>query len=118
MGAGELITLIVLYIAMLASVLFIYSFLEKPKLSRKEVPKEWPKVTVAVPVHNGAECLAKTLQHVVKLDYPKDKLQILVIENGKSTDNSFEIAKSFAISKLLSVDLPFSITSICSLSFG
>jgi cellulose synthase/poly-beta-1,6-N-acetylglucosamine synthase-like glycosyltransferase len=95
MEAGDIFTLAILYVALVASVFFLQSFFEKSSQNKKRKLDELPNVTIAVPVHNGASCLAKTLQHVANLDYPKDKLQILVLENGKSSDESYEIAKQF-----------------------
>jgi len=52
-----------------------------------------PRVTVLVPVYNGASHLSETLTSLLAQTY-KD-LEILIIDDG-STDNSVEIIKSFS----------------------
>jgi cellulose synthase/poly-beta-1,6-N-acetylglucosamine synthase-like glycosyltransferase len=56
---------------------------------------ELPTVSVILPVHNGEPFLAAKLHSVLGLDYPKDRMQILVIDDG-STDATSTIAANFA----------------------
>ena len=51
-----------------------------------------PKVSVVVPVYNGAEYLAACLDSVVQQDYPA--VELIVVDDG-STDNSADIAASY-----------------------
>jgi cellulose synthase/poly-beta-1,6-N-acetylglucosamine synthase-like glycosyltransferase len=52
-------------------------------------------VTVLLPVHNGAQWLRDKLLSILSLDYPRDRMQVLVISDG-STDNTDQIAQQFA----------------------
>ena len=52
-----------------------------------------PRITVLVPVYNGASHLSETLTSLLAQTY-KD-FELLVIDDG-STDNSVEIIKSFS----------------------
>jgi poly-beta-1,6-N-acetyl-D-glucosamine synthase len=54
----------------------------------------FPKVSIVVPARNEEGCLWKTLLSIVKLKYPKEKLQI-IIANHSSTDNTAAVAKEF-----------------------
>ncbi len=54
-----------------------------------------PRVTLLIPAHNEADVLERKLENALKLDYPKDALEILVVDDG-STDRTAEIARSFA----------------------
>lgn len=54
----------------------------------------WPHVTVTVPVYNAAASIRATLECLLSLDYPRDKLQILVISDA-SNDGTDEIVRSF-----------------------
>jgi glycosyltransferase involved in cell wall biosynthesis len=47
-----------------------------------------------VPAHNEGSCIASTLQRLKQLDYPADKFEVIVVENG-SSDNTFELARAF-----------------------
>lgn len=74
------------------------SFLEnKKKIKREEVfdLSYFPSVTVAVPCWNEEKTLALTLESLLALDYPKDKMKIVVVDDG-SKDRTFEIATSYA----------------------
>jgi cellulose synthase/poly-beta-1,6-N-acetylglucosamine synthase-like glycosyltransferase len=54
--------------------------------------QEYPMVTVMVPAHNESIVIRKTMEALLKFDYPKDKYEIIVI-NDNSTDNSAEVLK-------------------------
>ena len=54
----------------------------------------YPSVTIAVPCWNEEKTLAGTLDSLLLLDYPKDKLAIIVVDDG-STDNTLLIAKKY-----------------------
>jgi cellulose synthase/poly-beta-1,6-N-acetylglucosamine synthase-like glycosyltransferase len=55
----------------------------------------WPEVTVTVPVYNAAAKIRSTLEHLLELDYPREKLQILVISDA-STDGTDDAVGEFA----------------------
>jgi len=54
-----------------------------------------PTVSILIPAHNEEQVLERTLQRMTELDYPRDKLQIVVI-NDASTDRTGEIAERFS----------------------
>lgn len=54
-----------------------------------------PSVTVLLAVHNGSSFLKAKIENLLALDYPKDRLRIIIISDG-STDESEAIARSFA----------------------
>lgn len=58
--------------------------------TRPEDPKEWPHVTVQLPVYNELYVIDRLIECVSKIDYPKDKLEIQVLDD--STDESFKMA--------------------------
>ena len=51
---------------------------------------EYPMVTIMVPAHNESIVIAKTLQALLNFDYPKDRYEIIVI-NDNTTDNTQEL---------------------------
>lgn len=59
--------------------------------------KEYPMVTIMVPAHNEAIVIKKTMEALLKFDYPRDKYEIIVI-NDNSTDNSAEVLKEIQMS--------------------
>ncbi len=54
-----------------------------------------PGVSVLVPAYNEAEAIAATLEALLAQDYPRDKLQILVVSDC-SSDGTDDIVRSFA----------------------
>jgi glycosyltransferase involved in cell wall biosynthesis len=50
--------------------------------------------SIIVPAHNEENYISETLEHLSLLDYPKEKFEVIVIENG-SSDRTDEIAKRF-----------------------
>ncbi len=54
---------------------------------------ELPTVTVLVPAHNEELVIETTVQRILKMNYPHDKLQLIVI-NDNSSDSSSNILKS------------------------
>lgn len=55
---------------------------------------KWPKVSLALFTLNGGEGVRRCLESVAKQVYPKDKIEIIVIDNN-SIDNSVDIAKKY-----------------------
>ena len=55
----------------------------------------WPSVTITVPVYNSEKSIRRTLTHLLELDYPRDRLQVLVLSDA-STDATDEIVRQFA----------------------
>lgn len=59
---------------------------------------EWkgqtPFISIVVPAYNESELIEKCLDSLLKLDYPKNKLEIIVINDG-STDDTEAKAKNY-----------------------
>jgi cellulose synthase/poly-beta-1,6-N-acetylglucosamine synthase-like glycosyltransferase len=56
---------------------------------------KFPLVTVIIPAYNEEKTLEKTVESVLNLDYPKEKLEIIIVNDG-SKDKTLEIAKSLS----------------------
>ncbi|HXG68764.1 MAG TPA: glycosyltransferase family 2 protein [Blastocatellia bacterium] len=54
-----------------------------------------PKVSVIIAAYNEEGCIAEKLENTLALDYPKDKLEIIVASDC-STDGTDAIARSYA----------------------
>ncbi|MDV2495081.1 MAG: glycosyltransferase [bacterium] len=55
-----------------------------------------PFVSVIIPVLNGERTIRECLVSLLKMDYPQERREILVVDNG-STDSTAEIVKSFPV---------------------
>lgn len=53
-----------------------------------------PTVSIIIPAYNEAERLPLCLQSIQDLDWPREQLEVIVVDNG-STDTTCEIARSF-----------------------
>jgi cellulose synthase/poly-beta-1,6-N-acetylglucosamine synthase-like glycosyltransferase len=69
---------------------------------RKHVPtssanniEEFPNFSIIVPTKNEETVIRRCLNGILNMDYPKDKMQIIVVD-GKSTDNTFKICSEFS----------------------
>lgn len=69
-------------------------FKRTPTLPR--MPGKYPSTTIVIPAWNEAATIAGTIESLLALDYPKDRLQIFVVDDG-STDRTFEEAKKFLV---------------------
>lgn len=56
----------------------------------------YPRVSIIVPVYNGESTLDLCLQSMLKLDYPKDLIEIIVVDNA-STDNTKNIIGKYPV---------------------
>jgi cellulose synthase/poly-beta-1,6-N-acetylglucosamine synthase-like glycosyltransferase len=64
-----------------------------------------PSVSALLPVHNGERWIAAKLDSLLALNYPHDRLQIIVISDG-STDRTEEIAMQYASRGIELIRLP------------
>ncbi|MDD6492861.1 MAG: glycosyltransferase family 2 protein [Firmicutes bacterium] len=70
---------------------FIYMLKVNQQGAHKPL-KEYPMVSVMVPAHNESIVIRKTVLALLNFDYPKDRYEIIVI-NDNSSDNSAEVLK-------------------------
>ena len=97
--ASETITYIFLFFALYIEVFFLITYFEftekESKISIPAEPKKWPSVSIIVPVWNEETTILKTIFSLLKLNYPKDRLSIFIVDDG-STDNTWNVLKRFS----------------------
>lgn len=64
------------------------------ELESERLPKKYPSVTIIVPCWNEQNTVSKTIHSLLNLDYPKDKLKIMIVDDG-STDNTWANVQKF-----------------------
>ena len=85
--------------------LFVYTYALYPVLLKLIVagrstrapfadPDEWPTVSVLLPAHNEEHRIAETLESLLSLDYPRDRIQILVVSDA-CTDRTDDIVRAY-----------------------
>jgi len=67
---------------------FIYYYRMTKDDGHREL-EEYPFVSVMVPAHNESAVIRRTVQALLKFDYPRDRYEIIVI-NDNSSDNTAE----------------------------
>ena len=86
--------LILIFMYALAQLNLLFNYLSAQKKQDKSPkfdlsnPDEIPFVTIQLPVYNELYVMERLLENISKIDYPKDKLEIQVLDD--STDESFE----------------------------
>lgn len=57
--------------------------------------KRYPSVSFLVPAYNEEDSIKETVEAIIKIEYPKNKKEIILINDG-SKDDTLKIAKSLA----------------------
>lgn len=63
------------------------------KASRDDI-SYMPRVSVIVPVKNGARVLDRLMASLLSVDYPKERMEVILVEDG-STDESYQLCKQY-----------------------
>jgi cellulose synthase/poly-beta-1,6-N-acetylglucosamine synthase-like glycosyltransferase len=101
----EFITGLYLFVIIISiylySIFLLLLFKNRKELFNYNLSKEnLPTVSILIPVYNEEKTIAGTINSVLNLDYPKDKIEIIVLNDG-STDNTERIARSFKEIKVI-----------------
>lgn len=70
------------------------SLREKAEIEELSIT-EFPPVSLLIPAHNEALVIENTLESLLNLDYPQEKMEIIVINDG-STDSTAEIVEKIS----------------------
>lgn len=71
---------------------------KNPKPKNQSAQAFEPTVTILVPAHNEEKVIDKLIQQMTKLTYPKNKLQIMIIDDA-STDKTGKIVDQQAVNQ-------------------
>ncbi len=82
--------------------LWLLSLLRRRPHRRAEI---FPSVSLIIAVHNEEAGIARKLQNSLVLDYPQDKLEILVASDG-SRDSTAQVVRGFEQDRIRLVELP------------
>ena len=84
-----------IYLGLVATTFFVLSYisdLKKKKLLFTD--KELLSISIIIAAYNEEKSIEATIKSALDSDYPKDKFELLVIDDG-STDKTLELAKKF-----------------------
>ncbi len=86
---------IAIFLGLYFSIFVLSTFFENRKEIYKGLKKEnFPSVCLIVPCYNEGKNIKRTLDSLLNLDYPREKLEIIVVDDG-SKDDTFLKAKAF-----------------------
>lgn len=63
--------------------------------SRSVTVETWPELSVLIPAYNEEGYVGQTIEAFLEADYPREKLEIIVVDDG-STDSTYEEAIEYA----------------------
>jgi cellulose synthase/poly-beta-1,6-N-acetylglucosamine synthase-like glycosyltransferase len=97
LGQTSIITYFLMFLSLYFEVFLLITFFENFGRTKKEEGRKisrYPTVTITVPVYNEEKTVVKTIETLLNLDYPKDKLKIVVVNDG-SKDRTWERVQVF-----------------------
>ncbi len=99
MTVGEMVTYAITFLAVYVQIFMLVTFFER----RKELQKSFdaplptlthfPKVAIIVPCWNEETTVHGTILSLLNLNYPSDKLEIIVVDDGSTDTTWAEICK-------------------------
>lgn len=88
-----------IWISVLINIVFVFGAIgyvskeRKNKVNLNIYNDRLPSVTIMIPAHNEERVIASTLERVLKLNYPKHLIQIIVIDDNSSDGTGVQIKK-------------------------
>ncbi|MDI6730241.1 MAG: glycosyltransferase [Candidatus Altarchaeum sp.] len=94
-----LTTLVLYFLSLYVAILFLLIVIEKFENIQKEISKfsnlkTFPMVAIIIPAYNEEKNIKNAVESCFNLDYPKEKLQIIVVDDC-SKDNTVKICESY-----------------------
>lgn len=91
----DLIYFVGLFVTAYFTFFYLILWLEN-KNSLRGSPKKikLPSVSFVIPAYNEGSVIKKTIKNLLSINYPKDKFEILAVDDG-SSDNTYNILKGF-----------------------
>ena len=92
--SADYFLLVIYLISLYFSVFWLLVFIDDKEVKKLKELKKPPFVSVIIPAWNEEECIKETIDSALSLDYPKNKIEIIVIDHG-SSDNTGKIIDSY-----------------------
>ncbi len=94
----NIIFYILSFLAIYVQVFFLVTFFENRKkivIRKEDIELEhYPSVTIIVPCYNEENTVGNTINSLSALNYPKEKLNIIVVDNA-SKDGTWEVLQNY-----------------------
>ncbi len=92
---GEILLYIAIFFGLYTSIYFLFTLFESGNKVYYGESENYPVVTICIPCFNEEKTVQKTLASLIRLDYHKDNLEIIVVDDG-SSDKTYKRAMQFA----------------------
>jgi cellulose synthase/poly-beta-1,6-N-acetylglucosamine synthase-like glycosyltransferase len=89
--AGSLFTLLYIYLGYPAILMILAKSMPAPVCKGEYTPT----VSILIAAYNEATCIGKTIENKLALDYPRERIEIIVISDG-SDDGTDDIVRRYA----------------------
>jgi len=67
----------------------------RPRRPAPGEPEQWPTVSITVPAYNEEDSIRATIERLLAVDYPRDRLQLVVVSDA-SSDGTDAIVQEYA----------------------
>src|SRR3990167_3874281 len=97
---SNLITYFFLFLSLNFEIFILITYFEnREKIEKEEKwamikPKNHPSVTIIIPCWNEETTVSQTVHSLLNLDYPQNKLKIMIVDDG-STDKTWFVIQKF-----------------------
>jgi cellulose synthase/poly-beta-1,6-N-acetylglucosamine synthase-like glycosyltransferase len=101
-SSRDIATLVVLFVSLYFEVFMLITYIEHRKTLKGRLSKPiadysaLPAVTIIVPCFNEEKTAGKTIESLLALDYPQDKLKIVAVNDG-SSDGTAALLETYKI---------------------
>lgn len=95
------ISLFVIVYTFVGYAIVLFCLIRIKRIFKKPVnlfyPPNLPSVTVLIAAYNEEDIIEEKIQNTLDLDYPKDKLQVIIITDGSTDDTPVRVNKHEAV---------------------
>lgn len=81
------------------ALLWLLSLAQRPAGNREAEPQEWPDISILISAYNEEQVIGERLENLLALDYPRERVEILVGSDG-SADRTCEIVGTYQAQKV------------------
>ncbi|NOR85521.1 glycosyltransferase [archaeon] len=79
-------------ISLYLTIFLVLTFFEAPMRKKKSTLTKYPFISVIIPAYNEEKTIADTMKSVFSIDYPKNLIELIVVNDG-SNDNTLKLAE-------------------------
>lgn len=90
---GVIVLIQALYTALLSVLWLRYRPFVRPSSIAEDDAPGWPKVSVVIPAFNEGPMIERSIRSVARCAYPKDRLEIIVVDDGSRDDTFFHMQR-------------------------